>query len=57
MKEKFLTIENGMKILEIFGENRLKFVSKCKIIKSCRMISIGQVKLSYLSGKLCAVGP
>ena len=29
-----MTIENGMKILEIYGENRLEFVKKCKIIKN-----------------------
>ena len=27
------TIESGMKILEIFGENRPEFVEKCKITK------------------------
>ena len=28
-----MTIESRMKILEIFGENRLEFVEKCILIK------------------------
>ena len=52
-----MTIENDMKIHEIFGENRLKFVEKCKIIKNSGMSSIGQVKLSKLPAKICAFGP
>ena len=27
------TIENGMKILDIFGENRLEFIENSKIIE------------------------
>ena len=27
------TIENGMKVFEIFGENRVKFVEKWKLVK------------------------
>ena len=34
-----------MKIVEIFGENRLEFIEKSKIIEIWWMISIGQVKL------------
>ena len=46
-----------MKILEIFGENWLEFLEKCKIIKIWWMISIGQVKLSKLPAKPFAFGP
>ena len=27
-----MTIENGMKILKICGENRLEFIEKCKML-------------------------
>ena len=46
-----------MKILEIFGENRVQFVEKWKIINIWRRISIGQGKLRNLRAKLCAFGP
>ena len=46
-----------MKILEIFGENRPEFIEKCKVIKICWMISIGQVKQSKLHARFCAFGP
>ena len=46
-----------MKILEIFGENRLEFVEKCKIIMILGIISIGHSKLSNVPAKLCAFGP
>ena len=36
-----------MKILEIFGGNRLEFIGKSKIIEIWWMISIGQIKQSY----------
>ena len=46
-----------MKILEKFGENRLKFVEKLKIVNIWRMISIGQVKCRNLPAKFWAFGP
>ena len=46
-----------MKILEIFGENRLKFVEKWKIINIWRMISIGPEKLRNVRAKCCAFWP
>ena len=46
-----------MKILEIFGENRLEFIEKCRIIKIYGMISIWQLKLSNLLAKFCAIRP
>ena len=51
------SIENGMKMLEKNGENRLKSVEKCKIVNIKGMMSIGQLKLSYLPAKLCAFRP
>ena len=46
-----------MKIVEIFGENRLEFIEKCKSIEIWWMISIGQVNPSNLPSKLCAFRP
>ena len=43
-----------MKILEIFGENRLEFKEKCKLIKIWWMISIGPVKFRNLPAQFCA---
>ena len=45
-----------MKIVEIFGENRLEFIEKSKIIEISLMISISQVKLSNQAAKPCAFG-
>ena len=45
------------KFLTFFGENRLQFREKCKIIEIWWMISIEQEKLSNLSAKHCAFGP
>ena len=50
------TMKIGMKILDIFGENRVKFVGKCMIIKICGIISIGQLKLSEIPEKFCVFG-
>ena len=46
-----------MRILERFGENRLEFVAKLKIIKILRMIPIGQGNVRNLPAKICAFGP
>ena len=46
-----------MKILDIFGEHRLEFVYKWKIINSWRMISIGQGMERNLHAKFWAFGP
>ena len=46
-------IGKGMKILEIFGENRLKFVEKWKIIKIWRKIFIVTAKLRNLLANPC----
>ena len=46
-----------MKIVEIFGENRLEFIEKCKIIEIWWMISIAQVKLSKMPAKRCVFAP
>ena len=45
-----------MKILEIFGENWLKFVEKYKLINNWRIISIREGKLRNAC-KICAFGP
>ena len=46
-----------MKIVEIFGENRLEFIEKSKIIEIWWMISIVDVNVSKLPAKPCAFGP
>ena len=43
-----------MKIIDIFGENRVKFVEKWKIINIWRMLSVWQGKLRKLRAKFFA---
>ena len=44
-------LENGIKILEIFWENRLEFVEKRKLINILRIISTVQIKLGKQPAK------
>ena len=45
-----------MKILETFGENRLEFEGKSKLIKIWWIISIEQLKIGNIPAESCASG-
>ena len=47
-----MTIGNLLKMFEIFGENGLKFIEKCKIIKGWRIISLDYGKVRELPSRI-----